>query len=401
MAVVSHPASATEPSSVPDARPMPWRADLVFAVVLVVTMRVALSLYGWWRLHASPLTPSFFHGNWENLEPAPGSPGYVWLQPWLHLDALWYNEIAVNGYHPGDNTLHFPPLFPALSHLFMPLFGGSFGFAALTVCGLAVIAGFALLRRLAALDGRLEDGERAALYMCAFPVGFFLFAPFTEALFLALTVASFYLARTHRWWAAGICGFFATLTRWQGALLSPALLVEYVVQLREQKRRPGIDVIPLALPGIAYIAFTFYARYVVGEPRSMTQINQVWGIAWGPPWQVLSTGINWIAARGDGTELLNLVAILGVALACVLGAGYLRLSYLVFMAEQVLFAMTHVSMASPLASSSRYMLTVFPAFLLLGRVGSTSQRVNQAIVIVFFVLQGIFLWRFVTGEWVA
>lgn len=373
---------------------------MVFAISLGFTMRVAYWLYGWWRLHAlvQPYFP-FFHGDWQNLAPKPGSPGYAWLEPWEHLDALWYKHVALFGYQPGNGSVHFPPLFPVLAHVTMPLFGGSYGFAGMAVNLVAAVIAFYLLCRMAALEGRREDGSRAALYMCAFPMGFFIFAPFTEATFLLFTVASFYSARRGHWWWAGIWGFVATTSRWQGALLSPALLVEYGLQVWSGKRRLGWEVVAIPLPGIAYILFTLYVRYVVHEPLSMTQVNNYWGIRWLAPWDVLALGWQRIQ-RGDSLELLNLVAIIGLGIACLVGLRYLRFSYVVYIAEQWIFITAHVSAVSPLAAAARYVLTVFPAFLLLGRVGA-HPRLHQAIVIVFFLIQGIFVWQFASGEWVA
>lgn len=398
VATLSQPVASAE--AAPARSRTTWPTDLVFALSLGLTMRLGYWLYGWWRLKAlvQPYHP-YFHGNWENLAPLPNSPNYPWLGPWMHLDALWYNHVALTGYHPGDGSVHFPPLFPLLGHLAMPLFGGSFGYAGMAINLAAAVIAFYLLRRLAALDGNVEDGSRAALYMCAFPVGFFIFAPFTEATFLLFTVASLYCARRGYWWWAGIWGFIATTSRWQGALLAPALLVEYGLQVRAGKRRLGIDILAIPLPGIAYILFTLYVRYIVHEPLSMTQVNNYWGIRWMAPWDVLALGWQHIVA-GDGLELLNLVAIIGLAVGCVVGLRYLRLTYVVYMVEQWIFITAHVSMVSPLAAAARYVLTIFPLFLLLGRAG-VNPRLHQAIVIVFFLLQGIFMWQFVSGEWVA
>jgi hypothetical protein len=399
VAILSRPAPVAESPAAPKPAST-WLRDAGFALSLGITMRLAYWLYGWWQQRAlvQPYSP-FFHGDWQDLAPAANSPAYPWLGPWLHLDALWYKHVAISGYQPGNGSVHFPPLFPLLAHVTMPAFGGSFGFAAMAVNLVAVIVAFFLLRRMAALDGRLEDGSRAALYMCAFPMGFFLFAPFTEATFLLFTVASLYCARRGQWWLAGVWGFIATTSRWQGALLAPALLVEYGLQVRAGKRRLGPDILAIPLPGVAYLLYTLYVRFIVGEPRSMSQVNAYWGIHWLPPWEVIQLGWQRIAA-GDGLELLNLVAIILLALGCLVGLRYLRLSYVVYMVAQLLFIALHISSVSPLAAAARYVLTVFPLFLLLGRAGA-HPRLHQAIVVVFFLLQGIFVWQFVMGEWVA
>jgi len=400
VAILSQPTSQEEAAVVAPRQAATWPTDVLFALSLGLTLRLGYWLYGWWRLQTivEPYAP-FFHGDWEQLAPALSSPAYPWLGPWLHLDALWYDHVATAGYRAGDGSVHFPPLFPLLAHLTMPLFGGSFGFAGMAVNFVAAVVAFYLLRRIAALDGRSDDGSRAALYMCAFPVGFFIFAPFTEATFLVFTVASMYCARRGMWWWAGVWGFVATTSRWQGALLAPALLVEYGLQVRAGKRRLGVDVLATPLPGIAYILFTLYSRFIVGEPRSMTQVNDYWGIRWLAPWDVLQLGWQRIVA-GDGLELLNLVTIIGLAVGCVVALRYLRLSYVVYMLEQLVFIVAHISAVSPLAASARYIVTIFPLFLLLGRAGA-NPRLHNTIVIVFFLLQGIFVWQFVVGEWVA
>ena len=426
MAVLTAPSSAPPRPKAPAA----WPGDLAFAVALGLTMRLTYWLYGWWRLHVVlPYYPRRFHGDWENLAPTPGSPGYALLAPWEHADALWYKHIALTGYQPGNGSVHFPPLFPLLAHLLLPLFGGSFGFAGMAINFVAAVVAFFLLRRLAALDGRTQDGARAALFICVYPLGFFLFAPFTEAMFLAFTVACLYCARSGRWWWAGLWGFLATLTRWQGALIAAALGVEYLQQVwesrprpqprpaalavplpgmecacpqpdRERRAPPALAILAVPLPGVAYILYTLYAQYVVREPLSMTQINAYWGIQWLPPWAVLGRGIQFIAINGDGTELLNLLALLGGLLACAAGVRFLRPSLVVYAATQVLFALTHVSAVSPLASAARYMLTVFPMFLLLGRA-TDNPRLRQAVVLGFAILQGVWVWQFAAGEWVA
>ena len=409
--------SAVAPPAAPAralAPPAQGRAALGAALRLWLTVRVALWAYAFWRLLGEPNRTEI--GIWLELLPKRDSPLYPFLGAWSHWDALWYKRIALAGYHAGDNTVHFPPVFPLASRLAMPLVGGNFEAAALLVNGLAAIAIFAILERLAALDrGRPEEGRRAALYLCAYPVGFFLFAPFTEATFLAFALGAFLCARRGHWWWAGGLGALSALSRWQGVLLAPALLVEYGQQFRCGRWRLGPAVVAnaaaSALPGLGYLYFTLYVRYVVGEPRGMGAVNGNWGIVWHPPWDVLglslaqirapngAPGVPAIHMGGAGTELLNFVAVCAVIAACLVGVRALRPSYEVFMAAQLLFTVTHSSDISALASAARYLLAAFPAFLLLGRAGA-DPRLHRAVLVLFLLLQGLWLWRYLLGEWV-
>ena len=105
--------------------------------------------------------------------------------------------------------------------------------------------------------------------------------------------------------------------------------------------------------------------------------------------------------QGDGTELLNLVVVVGAGIACLV-----RLALAPCSATSCIWQAQVVALTSPMYPSSRPSRRehatwwgVFPLFLLLGRAGRNA-TVHQAIVILFFILQGLWLWRFVTGEWV-
>ena len=68
------------------------------------------------------------------------------------------------------------------------------------------------------------------LYLTLFPSAFFLFAGYTEALFLALAIWCVVVARRGGWWQAGVLGLLASLTRQVGLLLIIPYLYEYGVR---------------------------------------------------------------------------------------------------------------------------------------------------------------------------
>jgi Gpi18-like mannosyltransferase len=67
--------------------------------------------------------------------------------------------------------------------------------------------------------------RRTLFYTATFPVSYFFSVPLTEALFLMLTVTSFYAAKKEKWWIAGVLGAFASAARVNGVVLLPALLI--------------------------------------------------------------------------------------------------------------------------------------------------------------------------------
>ncbi|NIP31808.1 MAG: hypothetical protein GTO02_20035, partial [Candidatus Dadabacteria bacterium] len=83
--------------------------------------------------------------------------------------------------------------------------------------------GFAVfyLYKLVLLDFEWDDALRTVIYFTIFPTAYFLHAAYTESLFLALTIASFYYARNDKWALCGVIGMLAALTRITGILLLP------------------------------------------------------------------------------------------------------------------------------------------------------------------------------------
>ena len=87
-----------------------------------------------------------------------------------------------------------------------------------------------------------ELSERAArttvLLMCVFPTAHFFLMPYSESLFLLLSVTAFWGARRRRWAVAGAAGALAALTRSIGILIAPALVIEALHQ-RVERRGPA------------------------------------------------------------------------------------------------------------------------------------------------------------------
>src|SRR5262249_7749716 len=91
----------------------------------------------------------------------------------------------------------------------------------------------------------------------AYPLAFFLAAPYTEGPFLAFAAFALLFARRARWPLAAGCIFLATLTRPTGVILVAPLLYEYGRQLgwwRRITQRIGEWRRMLTLPRLGEIA---------------------------------------------------------------------------------------------------------------------------------------------------
>ena len=168
-----------------------------------------------------------------------------------HWDAQLFRKAAAYGWYGAKSDPHqavdFPGM-PLVMRLVHPVVG-SWIVAGLVVSALAGIATCLALYRIAAADDSADNaadiplatsltGRRAVLYLVIFPYAVFLFAGYSEGLFLAFVTTSWLAARQNRWVLATVLAAGATATRVTGLAFLLGLAVEYVVS----RRRAGTAV---------------------------------------------------------------------------------------------------------------------------------------------------------------
>lgn len=152
------------------------------------------------------------------------------VQTWKQWDAVWYMDIAAHGYSGWQSTAFFP-LYPLLIRFISLFIGPHWLLAALIVNNLATWMGFIALSLLAMQEfGDVNMAWRVMLVAAAYPLAFFLTAPYTEGLFLAFAAFGLYFARRGAWRRAGAMAFLATLTHVTGVILIPPLVWEFARQ---------------------------------------------------------------------------------------------------------------------------------------------------------------------------
>src|SRR4051812_31863210 len=169
------------------------------------------------------------------------------LSPLARWDSTWYLDIAHSGY--GGPSSAFFPLYPVLVRGFALVSAPGALLVSAYLVSLAALAGaLYLMHRLVTLELRSPDVARDAVLMLAlFPGALWLGAPYSESLFLLLSVGAFYAARTGRWAWAGGCAALASATRSAGiVLLVPLVLLWW--GSRERRLR-GLRWVALAPAG--------------------------------------------------------------------------------------------------------------------------------------------------------
>ncbi|MBF6591655.1 MAG: hypothetical protein IVW57_14175 [Ktedonobacterales bacterium] len=384
----------------------PWRAVLMPALAV------------WAAVRAASLVLTLFAALLARGGLGPGTL----LRQWNQWDAGWYISIAQHGYYSATSAAFFP-LFPALTALVAVVVGGNYLLAAMIVSNLGSLGAFLGLGLLAAHEeGTLTASTRAILAMAAYPLAFYLVAPYSEGIFLAFAIFAIYFARRGQWRWAAVCGALAGLSRPTSLVLLPALLWEYGRQQgwwrREAWRQGawrgtfalralGRAALALGALPLAIASYMLFLAVRFGDPLLYTRAQSAtWHHTSMPIWQTFGLIFTSLLHPPASTLFRFIMVVDFSALAAVAAIT-------IFWARRVPFSFTlytvgllYLLLSAPIpdrpevvTSSARYLLTAFPIFLVGGHWMKGRPRAAVTLLAVGFVLQAAFMVWFLTGHW--
>jgi len=375
-----------------------WPGGLGEALWLFVTLRLALSLIALLASRTFNLAVPCSSHDVNGLVRHVNGLDFQLLGVWQHWDDCWYEKVAALGYQPHDGAVVFFPLYPLLMRVVSLLLAGNLTLAGLIVSGVAYLAAVTGLYQLVQDDFDEGVARRAVLYLSVFPSAFFLFAPFTEALFLALAVWTIHAARRGAWGWAALLALLVGLTRTQGALLALPLAWEVMRQWRAGGRRLEWALVPW-LPVCGLLAFVAYTKVFTGW-TTFTAQRTIWGGMLRPPWVVVASSWVHLRGRGDAIEALNLALLLACGALFLLGLRRLPPVYSLYVAPQLLLIASRQNAFSPLQSTSRLVVVLFPLFILLALAG-VHRRLHYSWLLCSTLLLALLLYAFLSGPFVA
>lgn len=381
-----------------------------YALLLFLAVRIFMSLVlGLASLAVPP-----------NKPPAPYDPavvsdlesrGELWralVLPWYRWDTVHYLEIATQGYAGDLKRTVWPPLYPTLIHLLDNIIQPAM-LAGLVVANLAAIGALFMLYLLVTDVWGEKRARSVLVWMVIFPTGFFLLAGYTESLFLLFAAAALLMMRRRRWWLAGVCGMLATLTRLPGVFLAVPMLWEAWQAYRDQQGKQRLRSLAnagaaAALMPLVMGIFSLWVKFGLGAPWLWQGLEQGWHLRFAMPWEGIAGTLQRMAVEPLGLRVMSkffdvLLAIWALVLLSI-GLRRLPFQYTLYALVLLFPSLTKILDNNVMMSLSRYVLPIFPLFVLHDRVLS-SRGTRILVAAVFLIGQVMLAFMFYRWMWVA
>jgi Gpi18-like mannosyltransferase len=354
-----------------------WRLSLLAIAILAIFFVPLRSGY-------TLQTASF---SWSNL-----------VTMWANFDGLNYISLAENGYKNlySNSQYAFFPVYPYLVKTFS--FLGSYLVSSLVISHLSIILGLYVFYRLILLDFSKEIASRAIFLLLIFPTAFFFGSANSESLFFLLTVSTVYLVRKKLFLLSAMVALLASATRLVGIFLWPVLLTELwqankssIKKTLKDPRSVLMLLPPLGL--LSFMRFQFFhtgswITFITSQPsfganrvvNKLILLHQVFYRYF----KMLTT----LSPFADpiyftvALELIITVLFLGLVIHTFKKT---RLSYAVYATLSLLIP----TLTGTFSSMPRYVLTIFPAFMVLAVFFNKWPKKYQKIYILISVVLSI------------
>jgi hypothetical protein len=337
-------------------RKLASRPDWQIAIVVTAALRVLYTAMAAIFLPFLHPDPALIRSNalTENL-PTPHGLRYALLGIWERFDTLWFLRIAEHGYDRPMAVI-FYPLYPAavrLVSMLMPAIA-----AALLVSTVATFFALWGLLRLAARELSEVGRLRMLLLFCVWPTSFVLLGGYADSLTLALVVWAVVFAREARWEAAAACGLLAGVARPSGVLVFIPLAL---MALRSRQVRSLV----VALTPLGLLSYWGWLRWS-GRISVVEAYRLYQGMTMVPPWRGLWEALRLIVTERDALLAIKLAVVITVAVIVLRRHSQfqIRIEDKTFALALILQMLMYTG--RPLLGAARYLLMVYPAFLVWG-----------------------------------
>ena len=381
------------------------KKDFLFIISGFVCWRVLLFVFLFLAIKFLPLQQHFLGGRMENYIKNP------WLWSWVNFDGEHYLALAVEGYR--SLTYFFFPVFPMLNRLIAGVFNGDIYFivwSGLFVSNISLILALTGFWKLIKLDYKTSTAKIATILLLIFSTSFYFGSYYTESLFLALVVWSFYFARKEKWLLASVLAGISSATRLIGIIMLPVMLIEFYMRYKTNLGKYWYKIIPVIFLSLSgFITYLYYLKLQTGDPLEFFRTVGVFGsqrsttlvllpqVFYRYIFKILPS-LNYSYLTNVFTTLLEITsATLFLALS-VYALFKLRASYAIYL----VFGYLLPTLSGSFSSLPRYVLVLFPAFILLALwIEKLSRPFKIVVYGILFVGLAIASALFLRGYWVS
>lgn len=365
-------------------RKLASRPDWQIAAIVTIALRVFYSAMAAALFPILRPDPALIRSNALTAAlPDPHGLHYLLLGIWERFDTLWFLRIADHGYDR-PMAVTFYPLYSAairfVSVLMPPIA------AALLVSTFASFFVFWGLLRLAAKLPGVGKLSTLSLF-CLWPSSFVLFAGYSDSLTIALVLWAILFGREARWEAATLCGLLAGAARPSGALVFIPLAV---MALRSRQARSLV----VALTPLGLLTYWAWLRWS-GRISVVEAYRLYQGMTMVAPWTGATEALRLIVSEHDVLLAIKLGVVIVVAVVSLQSRlrNQVRIEDKAFTLAVILQMLMYTG--RPLLGAARYLLLVYPAFLVWG---ASAERWNRKQLAFCFLTIGllnlVWMWAF-------
>lgn len=350
------------------------------------------------------ITISFFsfqptYPYWQNdLEPL--GPRFLWT--WGAFDGAHYVRLARNGYDSAFTQAFFP-LYPLLIRS-LGVFTSNYLVIGLLISNLSFLTFLIILYKLLLSSFTKKIVKKTIKIYLFFPTSFFFHSLYTESFFMLLVVLSFYLLNKNKWLLSSFFAALASATRLVGISLSLAIFVKWIQEKKAKDKK-------LLLKGGFYsllssfglLSYMLFLKKQFTDPFVFLKAMSLWEK--NKPVFFLQTFFRYIKMLSDFTLTLEryyvvfFEFIIGVLFFYLLIVSFKKVDWSYFVYN--LFSFLLPLSSGTFSSLPRYVLVLFPSFVMLARILAKKKKVNLLYWIFNFLFLMISVNLFIRGRFLA
>lgn len=330
-------------------------------------------------------------------------PGRPFLEPWFRWDANWYMQIVTQGYslaepEPGQRNVVFFPLYPMLVRAVGWVIRDPYA-AAILVSNVLFVVAMVVLYRFVLERWSESVAEKTVALLALGPHALFFSACYTESLFLLCWAAAFYAAHRQRWLAAGVCIALSGATRGIGGIAMLGVGLMALEQVQWKWRALSWRVLFIGVGALGLASYMAWLHFEYGNMWLFSGSTTVRG--WGDGREIrnylgkLMALDGWVRGVQPLPELTHMLMLSAATALCAVGWKRVGPALTIFTAATLMIYW------GVWYSASRYVMVLFPVFIVAAVLLDRFPRRFVAVLVLSAQILVLETWLFAHFEWVS